>query len=391
MNKFLQQLSKEFSVLIHNWGILITVFGGVMFYAVLYPQPYLNNEPREQTVAIVDHDNTSASRRLVRWIDATSGARVVRHLNSIEEAKDLLVDEQVKGFIVIPANFMKETLLGKSPVIAMAGDANYFLVFGAIAEGAMGAVLTSAATIRVANMVVKGAPIETAATHWLPIGLNARPLFNDSIGYLQYVIPAVFILLLHQTLLLGTGLLGAEFNQHLSSGKEKPGDLSAFNILAARFSLMFILYLVMSIFYMGICFEYYGIARNASLGDLWLMILAFTSATTALGLLLGVLVPRTELIAPIVMISSLPLVFAAGFIWPLESVPWAIKFIIEFAPSTDSIQGFLKLNQMGATFSQVFSHWLWLLFLFLLFSGSAWVILRKQLLQANRSDFGSGK
>ena len=382
MNKFLQQLSKEFSILIHDWGILLTVFSGVMFYAVLYPQPYLNNEPRNQTVAIVDHDNTSASRRLARWIDATSGVHVVRHLNSIEEAKDLLVHEQVRGFIVIPANFMKKTLLGKSPVIAMAGDANYFLVYGAIVEGAMGAVLTSAATIRVANMVVKGAPIETAAEHWLPVRLNARPLFNDSIGYLQYVIPAVFILLLHQTLLLGTGLLGADFNQHLKSGKEKPDDLSAFHILAARFSLMFIIYLVLSLFYMGICFGYYGIARNAGLGDLWLMILAFTGATTALGLLFGVLLPRTELVAPIVMISSLPLVFSAGFVWPLESLPRAIIMISELAPSTAAIQGFLKLNQMGATFPQVFSHWLWLLFLFLLFSTSAWVILRRKLLRA---------
>jgi ABC-2 type transport system permease protein len=382
MNKFLHQLSKEFSILIHDWGILLTVFGGVMFYAVLYPQPYLNNEPRNQAVAIVDHDNTSASRRLARWIDATSGARVVRHLNSIEEAEDLLVAEQVRGFIVIPAKFMKETLLGKSPVIAMAGDANYFLVYGSIIEGAMGAVMTSAATLRVANMVVKGAPIESAAKHWLPVGLNARPLFNDSIGYLQYVIPAVFILLLHQTLLLGTGLLGAEFNQQLSSGEEKPGGQSAFHILAARFSLMFIIYLVLSIFYMGICFEYYGITRNAGLGDLCLMIMAFTGATTALGLLFGVLVPRTELIAPIVMISSLPLVFSAGFVWPLESVPWAIKAVSELAPSTSAIQGFLKLNQMGATFPQVFSHWLWLLFLFLLFSSSAWMILRRKLLRA---------
>jgi ABC-2 type transport system permease protein len=381
MNKFLQQLSKEFSILIHNWGILLTVFGGVMFYAVLYPQPYLNNEPRNQTVAIVDHDNTSASRRLTRWIDASSGAQVVRHLNSIEEAKDLLVHEQIKGFIVIPASFMKETLLGKSPVIAMAGDANYFLVYGSIIEGAMGAVLTSAATIRVANMVVSGVPIETAAEHWLPIGLNARPLFNDSIGYLQYVIPAVFILLLHQTLLLGTGLLGAEFNQQLSSGEEKPGGQSAFHILASRFTLMFIIYLVLSIFYMGICFEYYGITRNANLDELWLMIMAFTGATTALGLLFGVLVPRTELIAPIVMISSLPLVFSAGFVWPLESVPWVIGAICDLAPSTDAIQGFLKLNQMGATFPQVFPHWVWLLFLFLLYSTSAWVILRRRLLR----------
>ena len=382
MNRFLQQLSREFSTLIHDWGILLTVFGGLLFYAVLYPQPYLNNVPEEQTIAIVDLDGTSASRRLARWIDATSGARVMRRSDSVEEAKDLLMHQQVKGLIVIPANFMKDSLLGKSPVIGMAGDANYFLVYGALIEGAMGAVMTSAATLRVGTMVLAGAPMETAPEHWLPIRLNARPLFNDSIGYLQYVIPAVFIVLLHQTLVLGSGLLGAGFNQRLSSGEEKAAGQNAAIILAARFSLMFVIYLVMALLYMGMCFEYYGITRNAGIGNLWLMILAFTAATSALGLLFGTLLPRTELDAPLVMVSSLPLVFSAGFVWPVESIPRAITLLSELAPSTSSIQGFLMLNQMGAIFPEIFTRWLWLLVLCLLYSTCAWFVLRRRLSQA---------
>jgi len=382
MNKFLQQLSREFSVLIHDWGILLTVFGGLLFYAFLYPQPYLNNVPEEQLVALVDLDDSSASRRLARWIDATPGARIVHRPYSIEEAKKLLMHQQVKGLVVIPANFMKDSLLGRSPVVGLAGDANYFLVYGAIIEGAMAAVITSAATIRVGEMIIAGAPVRTAPEHWLPIRLNARPLFNDSEGYLQYVLPAVFIVILHQTLLLGSGLLGANYNERLSSGEEKASGQSALAILAARFTLMFSIYLVMGLLYMGICFEIYGIARHAGLGDLWLMILAFTAATTALGLLFGTLLPRTEVTAPLVMVSSLPLVFSAGFVWPIELVPPAIRLVSELAPTTSAIQGFLKLNQMGATFPEVFAHWSWLLALFVLFSVSAWFVLRRRLSQS---------
>ena len=56
------------------------------------------------------------------------------------------------------------------------------------------------------------------------------------------------------------------------------------------------------------------------------------------------------------MASSLPLVFTAGFVWPLESVPWVIQSVSQLAPTTSAIQGFLKLNQMGAEFRQVAGH-----------------------------------
>ena len=112
------------------------------------------------------------------------------------------------------------------------------------------------------------------------------------------------------------------------------------------------------------------------------MILAFTGATAAGGLLFGVLLPRTELAAPLVMASSLPLVFSAGFVWPVESIPRAITLLSELAPTTSGIQGFLMLNQMGATFPEVFTRWLWLLILCLLFSTCAWFVLRRRLSQA---------
>jgi ABC-2 type transport system permease protein len=56
------------------------------------------------------------------------------------------------------------------------------------------------------------------------------------------------------------------------------------------------------------------------------------------------------------MISSLPLVFTAGFVWPLESIPETIQTFSQLAPSTSAIQGFLKLNQMGAELQQIGHH-----------------------------------
>jgi ABC-2 type transport system permease protein len=72
------------------------------------------------------------------------------------------------------------------------------------------------------------------------------------------------------------------------------------------------------------------------------------------------LLPRRELAAPMIMICSLPMAFTAGFIWPRELLPEPVLWISQFFPSTSAIQGFLKINQMGAEFHQVLDHW-WVL------------------------------
>ena len=60
-----------------------------------------------------------------------------------------------------------------------------------------------------------------------------------------------------------------------------------------------------------------------------------------------------EIVTPLVLFSSLPLVFSVGFIWPHEAIPSFIHYLSYISPSIPAIMGFLKLNQMGASFSMV--------------------------------------
>ncbi len=355
---FLNRLKNEFLNIFTDKAVLITVLGGVLLYAVLYPQPYLNQLPLKQSVAVVDHDNTPASRRLIRYADATPQVHVAGRVGSISEARSLLLDGQVRGMMIIPRHFERDLGLRRSPVIGLAGDANFFLIYGAVIEGLAGAVMSTGAMVRVRELMLAGVPLSFAIKDFSPIHLNERPLFNVGMGYLGYVLPAIFILILQQTLLLASGLIGAE------SGEKSGLSLSrAGSIFGVRFVAMFSVYFLLTQFYMGACFEFYGISRNAGIVDLWMMITAFIAASTALGILFGLLLPGRELAAPLVMVSSLPMAFTAGFIWPRELLPEPILWISQWFPSTSAIQGFLKLNQMGADFSQVLNHWwgLWAL------------------------------
>lgn len=353
----------ELKAIFTNPSILFTVFGGVLIYSFLYPLPYTNQLPLEQQIVVVNLDQSELGRKLERMVDATPQVMITARSESIDAAKALVNKGTVQGVLVIPKDFQRDVLLGKSPTLAYGGDAAYFLVYGTIAEGIATAAGTLGATVKVTRMVMAGSDMALAAEHYTAIKLNAQPVFNPTMGYVNYVVPAVFVLILHQTLLIAVGLLGGGQNEYLRAGQSGYWvHFPARRVVLVRGIVFTLIYLPLVMYYFGFSFSYYHISRLASIMDLALITMPFLLAVIFLGMILGQLIPRRELATVVVLLSSLPLVFSTGFIWPVEMIPEPILLLSQFAPSTPAINAFLRINQMGADFDQVLSLWgqLWL-------------------------------
>ena len=367
----------ELRTLLADRAIMLTLFGGVFFYSFLYPQPYLHQLPREEAVVVVNDDGSQLSRQLEFMADATPQVKLVARVDSLTQARQWLLTGKASGILHIPRHFYRDLMLGKSVTLSYAGDASYFLVYGTIAEGLAQAGGTLAAQVKVARLLSQGEALPQAAMGWNAVGLNVVPVFNPTMGYVNYVVPAVFVLILHQVLLMGTGILGATQNQR--SGRGEQGywqQVPVLALLLARTLVVGGLFVLPVTYFFGFCFDHYGIARIAEPAALWLFTLPFLLATTWLGVVLGALFTRRDLPTQVVLISSLPLVFLAGFIWPLELIPTPLNWLAQWVPSTPAIEGFLRLNQMGAEFSQVSRYWWQLWGLALLHGGLACLLLR---------------
>ena len=76
---FWMLLKEEFASIFKDSAITLTVFGGLLFYSVLYPLPYLHQTTTEQTTVLVDFDNSKLSRQLSRYLDATPQININYH------------------------------------------------------------------------------------------------------------------------------------------------------------------------------------------------------------------------------------------------------------------------------------------------------------------------
>ncbi len=372
-------LRHEVRAVFTNPAILLTVFGGVLLYFFLYPLPYTRQVPRDQEVVVVNLDNSQLSRRLERMVDATPQVRLGARASSLEEAESIFVARKMAGILAIPENFYRDLLLGQRPTLSFAGDAGYFLVYGTVLEGMAGAGNTLTAEVKINRMLMSGQAPALATEQYSAIRLNLVPVFNPTMGYVNYVIPAVFILILHQTLIMGVGILGGGQNEELRSGQEfYHQSTTPLQILVVRTGIFVAIYWLLAMYFFGVGLTYYDIPKLAGLTKLNLLLLPFLLSATFLGICLGALLPRRELATLLVLISSLPLIFACGFIWPISAIPAPIIVVSQLFPVIPAIQAFIAVNQMGAELSDILPlyYQLWLCTVF--YGVLAWWLLRKQ-------------
>ncbi len=347
---FVDLLRLELRTLLADRAIMLTLFGGVFFYSFLYPQPYLHQLPREEAVVVVNEDGSQLSRQLEFMADATPQVKLVARANSLDEARQLMMAGKASGILHIPNHFYRDLMLGKSVTLSYAGDASYFLVYGTIAEGLAQAGGTLAAQVKVARLLSHGEALPQAAMGWNAVALNVVPVFNPTMGYVNYVVPAVFVLILHQVLLMGAGILGATQNQRSCRGEHGYWQSApVLPLLLARTLVLAGLFLLPVSYFLGFCFDHYNIARHADPVQLWLFALPFLLATCWFGVVLGAIFTRRDLPTQVVLISSLPLVFLAGFIWPLELIPAPSTGWLSGCPLSPPSRVFCALTRWGPT------------------------------------------
>lgn len=357
-------------------AVLLVLAGGILFYAVLYPLPYQRNVPGEQAVAVVDYDRTALARQLVRMADATPQVRIAAQPRSMAEAEALLARGQVHGLLIIPAGFERDVFLGRPTSLSFAGDASYFLIYGNVVEGLVTAATTLTIQTQVVSSLLKGENPARIPGQVMPTRIVTHPVFNPTGGYINYIVPAVFVLILHQTLLIAVGSITVKDRARRRLGLVASSVRMA---LPLRLLTFVAIYLLFAMLYFGFFFQLYGVPHLAPPGQLLAYSLLFFLTATLFALWLGYLLPRPELPTVVVLVSSLPIVFTAGFAWPASNLPAWLDNLSLLIPAKPGIQGFLSLNQMAAPISTLSREISVLLVLCLLYGGwLSWLAWRER-------------
>jgi ABC-2 type transport system permease protein len=351
MSGVLQVFRNEFGRIFSVKPAFSVLILGAVFYAFFYPQPYLNEALRNVPIAVVDRDGTQTSRDFARLVDATPDVAVTELLPDFASAEREVFARRVDGILVIPQYFERDLLHGRPSPVALYADASYFLIYQRVA-GAVTAVARSVgAEIETARLIEIGVDPAIAVAASDPMPLTAVPIFNPEGGYATYVLPAAFVLILQQMLLMGVALLGTLPGSDPGEGDTRRPLPAA--IIAGKLLAYLALEAVILPIYLIVLPYLYGLPRLGGVWPILLFALPFVLAVAGLGFVVAGLFRRPIRVALILAAFGLPLFMVAGFSWPSEAIPPAIRLVSYLVPSTSAINGFVKLSQLGAPLAAV--------------------------------------
>lgn len=352
MKTFLQEWRAEALRILKDPGILLLFFGVQLIYPAVYPLPYRNAVLREVPIVVVDQEGSSLSRKLLRMVDATETVRITSQVPDFETARKHFIQREASDILVIPQDFTLRIRQGRTASLPLYCDASYFLVYRQVAMGVQEAAGTLSAGIEIQRLSAQGLPRRQALAARDPLPLRNVFLFNPAGGYGAYIVPAVLVLILHQTLLIGIGMLGGTQREH-GHLPDSAGPVSPFARTLARILVYLPLYILHVVWFFGILFRIYAYPQRAGLWELFFFLLPFLLATICLGLSLRHLFRERVSAMMALLFTSIPILFLSGFSWPVEAIPAPLRLLSQCLPATPGIAGFLKLNHMGADFSMV--------------------------------------
>jgi len=325
----------------------------IVLYSVFYPQPYRTEALRDVPIAIVDLDGTDMSRQFARRLEASADVSIAAVLPDQASAEREVFARNVYGVLVIPKYFERDLLHGRAAPIALYGDASYFLINSRVSGAVNTLARTVGAEIETGRLIAASVDPAIASAAPDPMPTTAIPLFNPQGGYATYILPAAFVLILQQTLLIGVGLLGtypdpdrAEVLARAGATVRVGGRLLAYIVLEA----------VVFSYYLIVLPYLYGIPRLGPVGAIFLVALPFVLAVAGLGMVVAKLFRNPIVVQLVSAAIGMPFLFLSGFSWPGDAIPEPLRSIALIVPSTSAINALVNVGQLGAELSDVRSQ-----------------------------------
>ena len=355
LRNILSVLVDEYKRLFKDSGVMLIFLGAAFLYPVLYNLIYLNDTLHNMPIAVVDESNTPLSRSLIRRVDATPDLKVAKTFTNLEEAKDPFYKGQIHGVLVIPADFSSKINKKQQAKISTYSDMSSFLYYRTMAMGVNFAMLDMNDEIKIERLNSMGKVGREAEIIATPFNYNDEILYNEGMGYSSFLIPAVLVLVIHQTLFFGVGMITGTAHEEDSLYKLIPPNSgrSVFHVVVGKALCYFSWFLVVAVYVLGLIPKLFNLPHIGNPMDVVTLIVPYLLASTFFIMTLSNFIRNRETGFVIFLFTSLIFLFMSGVSWPRSSMgPFWVSISYLF-PSTFGINGYVKINTMAATIQQI--------------------------------------
>lgn len=353
---FFHIYAEEIKAIFRDRGVTILVLLATTAYPLVYCSFYKNETLIDVSIAVVDESHSALSAELIRDFDATRDVKVAYRSTDMASARELFNTGKVHGILHIPADYSKQLNQGRQTHVSAYIDMSTFLYYRAMLLASNYVIQNTNKEIQINRLSAMGLSSQETAAVISPVKYQSNIIYNKGMGFSSFLMPAILILIIHQTLIFAIGMAAGtarEENRHHEFVSAHTHRGKVIRVITGKSMAYFSLYMALSVYILGIVPRIFNLPH---IGNPWVileMVIPFLLATIFFAMTVSVTVKSREVQMVLFLFFSLVLLFISGISWPSSNIHGFWKVFSYLFPSTFGVQAFVKANSMGATSSEI--------------------------------------
>lgn len=344
MKEIWRYIKDEVNLIYRDKGVFLLVVIALPLYTLIYSLAYGSEVVRNVPIAIVDDDNSSESRSLIKTFATGPGTMVNYKASNMQEAQELFYSKKISGIVYIPHGFESSIMAGREANIGLILDGSHLLLYRQVLEQITKSTLQHGAMVELSRLIKRDIDPSTAKFIIEPIVINIDDVYNDTLGYGTFVMPSVVMVIIQQTLLIGLAMAGAQ--------RDNKKRITAKYIIS-KVLVYTTAYGINLIFILGLIWNIFGFANIGNTLHITLFLILYIISALSLAMLFSQLFHKRESPLMLLLWSSVPVLLLAGVSYPREAFPEWLFDIGRLLPSSSGVNGFIALASRGATLSEI--------------------------------------
>ncbi|WP_317417307.1 ABC transporter permease [Phocaeicola coprophilus] len=209
-----------------------------------------NGLPTDLPAGVVDLDNTSTTRNIIRNLDAFQQTHIVAHYPSVMEARKAIQRGEIYSFYYIPEGTTEATLASRQPKVSFYVNYSYLIAGSLLYKDQRTISELAAGAVGRETLYAKGATEDQAMAFLQPIVIDTHALNNPWLNYSVYLcntlFPGILMLLIFLTTIY---TLGEEVKNGTGRELMRLADNSITKVLIGKLLPHTLVFFVIAVFY----------------------------------------------------------------------------------------------------------------------------------------------
>lgn len=279
--------------------------------------------PKDLPVGVVDQDNTSTTRALIRRLDGMQTSRVAGYFNTVTEARQAMQKDSIYGFIHFPKGTTDALLSQRQPKIGFYYTLTSIMAGSLVMRDMKTVSMLGSAAVGQATMQAKGFTPQQTMTFLQPIALDVHMIGNPWVNYNYYLstmlVPACLMLLFF---LITAYSLGMELKRKDGFAPSLPGKMLPYTVV-------FLSTMYLHEFYL---FGYLGVPHPGGTGMILLLGLLAVLAAQGFAVFIFGLMPSMRLSMSVCSLWGVLSFSMVGTAFPVMSMDAALQMLANIFP-----------------------------------------------------------